>query len=98
MISTANYILPILGLLLCIVVMLLKRINTRGPICAAKLNLYALGWLMLLLANFRTDYAPPFEFLLFIFIMLINNLLYIKLITIKRPIKFKSLRLPKIKH
>lgn len=91
MLTTVNNILPILGLILCIVVMLIRSINTRGAICAAKLNLYAVGWLMLLWADFAADFVPVFATVLFRLTMLINNLLYVKLITIPYPVKFKKL-------
>lgn len=91
MLNTVNYVLPMLGLMLCIVVMLIRSINTRGAICAAKLNLYAVGWLMLLWADFGADFVPVFATVLFRLTMLINNLLYVKLITIPYPVKFKKL-------
>lgn len=91
MLNTVNNILPMLGLITCIVVMLIRSINTRGSICAAKLNLYAVGWVFLLWADFGSGFAPVFATVLFRLIMLINNLLYIKLITIPRPVKLKTL-------
>lgn len=98
MLTTVNNILPILGLILCIVVMLIRSINTRGSICAAKLNLYAVGWLMLIWADFTPDFVPVFASVLFRLTMLVNNLLYIKLITIPYPVKFKKLWPPTFKH
>ena len=97
MLTTVNNILPILGLILCIVVMLIRSINTRGAICAAKLNLYAVGWLMLLWADFGSDFVPVFATVLFRLTMLVNNLLYVKLITIPYPVKFKRLWPPRFK-
>ena len=91
MLTTVNNILPMLGLILCIVVMLIRSINTRGAICAAKLNLYAVGWLMLLWADFAADFVPVFATVLFRLTILINNLLYVKLITIPYPVRFKKL-------
>lgn len=97
MLNTVNYVLPILGLVLCVVVMLIRSINTRGAICAAKLNLYAVGWLMLLWADFGSDFVPVFATVLFRLTMLVNNLLYVKLITIPYPVKFKKLWPPRFK-
>jgi len=98
MLNTVNYLLPMLGLLACVVVMLIKTINTRGAICAAKLNLYALGWLILIWADWGTGFVPVFATVLFRLIMFINNLLYIKQLTIRRPIKFKTLKWLHFKH
>jgi len=98
MFNIVNHAIPIFGLVLCIIVTLIKKINTRGAICTAKLHLYAVGWLVLVWADWGSDYAPTFAITLFSLIMLINNLLYVKQLTIPRPIKFKTLWPPKFKH
>lgn len=98
MFNIVNHAIPILGLALCIIVTLIKTINTRGAICTAKLHLYAAGWLVLVWADWGSDYVPTFAITLFSLIMLINNLLYVKQLTIPRPIKFKTLWPPKFKH
>lgn len=97
MFNIVNHAIPILGLALCIIVTLIKTINTRGAICTAKLHLYAVGWLVLVWADWGSDYAPNFAITLFSLIMLINNFLYVKQLTIPRPIKFKTLWPPKFK-
>lgn len=98
MLNTVNYVLPMLGLMLCIAVTLIKQINTRRAICTAKLHLYALGWLILIWADWGTGFVPVFATVLFKLIMFVNNLLYVKQLTIPRPIKFKILWPPKFKH
>lgn len=98
MTDLVNYILPILGLLLCFVVMMIRKVNTRGAICIAKLNLYAVGWLILLWADWGTSHTPVFATVLFRLIMLINNLLYIKQLTLSKPISFKTLWPYRLKH
>jgi len=98
MLTMVNYVLPIFGLILCIAVTLIKRINTRGAICTAKLHLYAVGWLVLVWAYWGSDYMPNFWITLFSLIMLINNLIYVKQLTIPRPIKFKKLWPQRFKH
>ena len=98
MLNIISHVIPILGLLLCIVVTLIKTINTRSAICTAKLHLYAVGWLVLVWAVWGSDYMPNFAITMFSLIMLINNLIYVKQLTIPRPIKFKSLRWPHFKN
>ncbi len=98
MINTVNYLLPMLGLVTCIIVMTTRKVNTRNSICAAKLNLYLVGWLILLWADWGTGFVPVFATVLFRLIILINNLLYIKQLTIARPMCFKTLWRYKIKH
>lgn len=98
MIDAVNYALPVLGLLTCFIVMLTRRVNTQGAICIAKLNLYAFGWLLLLWADWGTSHAPVFATVLFRLIMLINNLLYIKQLTISKSIQFKTLWWRKARH
>lgn len=94
MINTVNYLIPMLGLLTCLVVMLTRKVNTRGSICAAKLNLYALGWLILLWADWGSGFVPVFATVLFRVIILINNLLYIKQLTMPKSVSFKTLWRP----
>lgn len=91
MLSTVNHALPMLGLATCLIVMLTRKVNTQGSICIAKLNLYALGWLMLLWADWGTGHMPVFATVLFRLIMLVNNLLYIKQLTMPKSIALKSL-------
>ena len=91
MIDTVNYMLPMLGLLLCFIVVMTRKVNTRGAICIAKLNLYAFGWLLLLWADWGTGHEPVFTTVAFRLIMLINNLLYIKQLTISKSVNFKTL-------
>lgn len=98
MLNFVNHAVPLIGLLLCIIVTLVKTINTRGAICTAKLHFYALGWLILAWADLSSDYTPSFAITLFSLIMLINNFLYVKQLTIPRPLKFKTLKWPHFKH
>lgn len=91
MLNTFNYMLPMFGLLVCLIVVLTRRVNTRGSICAAKLHLYAIGWLILLWADWGSDFVPVFATVLFRLIILINNLLYIKQLTMPKPMSFKTL-------
>lgn len=98
MINTVNYLIPIMGLLTCLIVMLTRKVNTRDSICAAKLNLYALGWLILLWADWGSSFVPVFATVLFRLIILINNLLYIKQLTVSKPLCFKTLWQYKIRH
>lgn len=98
MISTVNYALPMLGLVTCLIVMLTRKVNTRGAICIAKLNLYAFGWVLLLWADWGTGHIPVFATVLFRLIMFVNNLLYIKQLTMPKLLSFKILWPPKFKH
>lgn len=92
MISMVNYALPILGLIVCFIAILTRKVNTRGSICATKLSLYTFGWLLLLWADWGTGFLPVFATVMFRLIMLINNLLYIKQLTFSKPINLKTLR------
>lgn len=94
MINTVNYMLPILGLLTCLIVMMTRKVNTRGAICAAKLNLYIFGWLLLLWADWGTGHIPVFATVFFRLIIFINNLLYIKQLTMPKTMSFKTLWRP----
>ena len=98
MMNIANCLIPMLGLLLCFAVMVMRGVNTKGAICMAKLNLYAVGWIILLWADWGTSHLPVFATVLFRLIMLVNNLLYIKQLTINKPIRFKTLWHYKHKH
>lgn len=98
MLNTVNYMLPMLGLLVCLIVVLTRNANTRSSICASKLHIYALGWLILLRADWGSGFVPVFATVLFRLIILINNLLYIKQLTMPKPMSFKTLWQYKTKH
>lgn len=98
MLSTVNHAMPMLGLLVCLIVMLTRKVNTRGAICIAKLNLYAFGWLLLLWADWGTGHTPVFTTVAFRLIMLVNNLLYIKQLTMPKPVSFRTLWPHKLNH
>lgn len=88
--NNVNYALPILGLFACVFTMLARSVNTKGAICIAKLNLYAIGWLILLWADWGSSHTPVFATVLFRLIMLINTLLYIKQLTAKKDTLMRS--------
>jgi hypothetical protein len=98
MINTVNYMLPIFGLLSCFYVMLTRKINTKDPIRIAKLNLYTVGWVFLLWADWVNGFTPVFATVVFRLIIFTINLLYIKSITVSMPVQAHRLWAPTFRN
>ena len=84
MIGIVNYSLPILGLLMCVWVILTRKINTRAAVCAAKLNLWIIIWIMLLWADWGSDFTFSFTSVVARTIAFSINVLDIKKLTVSR--------------
>ena len=89
MISFINYLLPILGLMMCIYVMLTRKINTRAAVCAAKLNLWVVLWLMLLWADWGSDFIFSVTTIIARTVAFSINVLDVKQLTVSRKPRVK---------
>lgn len=84
MIGIVNYSLPIAGLLMCFWVMMTRTINTRAAICAAKLNLWMIIWIMLLWADWGSEFTFSFTTVVARTIAFSINVLDVKQLTVSR--------------
>ena len=86
-----NYSLPMLGLLLSVVVVFMRKINTKNPICIARMCLWMVLWLFWLWADWGSSFEPNFLSVMARFTALLLNLLAVKALTKPRSIKNKVL-------
>lgn len=94
-VDIANYLLPVLGVVLSVIVMLTRKINTRDAICMARLALWSTLWLFWLWADWGSDFEPNILTVMARVTAIIINLLDVKKLTTKRDIKIRILK-PKV--
>lgn len=86
-----NYLLPVLGLLLSVIVVFTRKINTKSPVCIARMCLWMVLWMFWLWADWGSDFEPNFLTVMARFTALLLNLLAVKALTIPRHIGIKTL-------
>ena len=78
MISILNYLIPYIGIAMCIIVLLTRRVNTSCSVRAAKLCFWAVIWVLLMWADWEKSFVPVASITLARSIAFTINLLDIK--------------------
>lgn len=77
MISVLSYLVPALGLIVCLIVVFTRRINTKCPIRVSKMCMWLIVWMLVLHHDYPYDTVNELFDLAFRVVLLIINLLYI---------------------
>lgn len=87
MINLISYIVPFFGLIICLVVMFTKRIDTKCPIRISKICLWILVWTIVLFYDYPYDALKAVSIMLVRLFLLTLNILYIAEAILYRPRK-----------
>ena len=77
MITTVNYLVPFLGLLICLFVIFTRSIDTKCPIRATKIVLWIIIWTIIIYYDYPWEADKVLSITIVRCLMLMVNILYI---------------------
>lgn len=77
MITTVNYLVPFLGLLICLFVIFTHSIDTKCPIRATKIVLWIIVWTIIIYHDYPWEIDKLLSITIVRCLMLMVNILYI---------------------
>ena len=77
MITTVNYLVPFLGLVICLFVILTRSIDTKCPIRATKIVIWIIIWTIIIYHDYPWEIDKLLSITIVRCLMLFVNILYI---------------------
>lgn len=93
MITNINYLVPFLGLVICLFVIMTRSIDTKCPIRAAKICLWIIIWMIIIYYDYPWDADKLLSITIVRCLMLSVNILYIVEAIIFAPRRKRKIKL-----
>lgn len=90
MISVISYLVPGLGLIVCLLVVFTRRINTKCPIRVSKMCMWLIVWMLVMHHDYPYDAVNELFDMAFRMSLLIINCLYIAESMLERHKRIKQ--------
>ena len=90
MINAISYVVPFIGLIVCLIVVFTHIVDTKCPIRITKMALWLIVWTIVLFYDYPYDALKAWSIMIVRVMMLMLNIMYIIEAALYEPRKLKS--------
>ena len=90
MINLISYVVPFIGLIVCLFVVFTRRIDTRCPIRISKMALWLIIWTIVIFYDYPYDAMKAWSIMIVRVAMLVANIMYVVEAILYEPRRYKT--------